>query len=190
MEENKSMRCFIALDLPREAMDHIEDIQKVIKKQNLFAGKFTEVENLHLTLKFLGEISEGEIEKVKEELKQVKFKEFEARLGEIGVFSSKYSSYIRVIWIKLDGKGIFSLQKEIDKALDKLFPVEQRFMSHITIARVKNMKDKRALLEYIKKIKISEIKFKVDKFFLKKSELLPEGPIYEDLAEYTLEKEK
>ena len=58
------MRCFIALDLPREAIKRIEEIQELIKKKNLFAGKFTESDNLHLTLKFLGEISEEQIREI------------------------------------------------------------------------------------------------------------------------------
>jgi 2'-5' RNA ligase len=55
MEEEK-IRSFIAIELPREAINYIKQLQGLIKKQNLFTGKFTEPENLHLTLKFLGEI--------------------------------------------------------------------------------------------------------------------------------------
>jgi len=178
------MRCFVALDLPREAINHIKEIQKLIEKQNIFIGKFTEHENLHLTLKFLGEIDERKIEEVKERLKEISFDEFEAELFEFGVFSKKF---IKIIWIKLGGKGIFSLQKEIDKKLEDLFKSEERFMSHITIARVKNVPDRKRFLDYIKNIKVKKIKFKVEKFFLKKSELKPEGPVYEDIGEYRLE---
>jgi len=183
MEENK-IRCFIAIDLQREAINSIKDIQKLLKKQSLFNGNFTEPENLHLTLKFLGEIDEGKIGEVKKKLKEIKFDEFEARLGEIGVFSKRF---IKIVWIKLNGKGIFDLQKQIDEKLSGLFPEEDRFMSHITIARVKGVGDKKALLDYVQKIKTKNIKFKIDKFFLKKSELSPEGPVYEDLGSYGLE---
>lgn len=178
------MRCFIALELPREAINSIKELQKLIEKQNIFTGKFTEPENLHLTLKFLGEIFEEQIEEVKKRLNEIKFKEFEAGLGEIGIFSKKF---IKIIWIKLDGKGVFELQRLIDEKLKDLFKSEERFMSHITIARVKNVPDRKRFLEYIKNIKPKKIKFPVDKFFLKKSELKPEGPVYEDLGTYIAE---
>ena len=89
-KENKGMRCFIALDLPREVINEIKDIQTNIQKQNLFIGKFTEPENLHLTLKFLGEIGETEIEEVKKRLQEIKMPEFEVSLGETGIFSKKF----------------------------------------------------------------------------------------------------
>ena len=183
-EENKQpIRCFIALDLPREAINEIKRIQDLIKKKNLFTGKFTEPENLHLTLKFLGEISEEQVENIKKKLSKIKLESFYANLGEVGVFSK---SFIKIIWIKLNGKAIWELQKKIDEALSDIFQPEERFMGHITIARVKYVSDKKELLEYLKNLKIKNIKFFVDKFFLKKSLLLPEGPIYSVVSEYSL----
>lgn len=167
--------------MPREAIDVIRGIQKLIERQNLFNGKFTESEHLHLTLKFLGEIDEERLEFVRKKLKEIKFSAFEAGLGEVGAFSKKF---IRIIWIKLNGRQIFELQKQIDEKLKGLFQPEFRFMGHITIARVKNVWDKKALLDYIKNMKTKKIKFKVDGFFLKKSELFAEGPVYEDIMEY------
>lgn len=183
MENKKYMRCFIALDLPREAINEIRGIQEAIRKQNLFTGKFTEDENLHLTLKFLGEIDEETIEKVKKRLQRIKMGPFEVSLGEIGAFSTRF---IKIVWIKLEGKEIWDLQKEIDERLKELFVPEARFMSHVTIARVKRVPDKKALLEYIKKIAPKKLKFKVSEFFLKKSTLQSEGPVYEDLEKYLL----
>ncbi len=176
-------RCFIALDLPREAINEIKKIQEKIGRQNLFAGKFTEPENLHLTLKFLGEIDEETIEKIKEKLREIKFDNFEAGLGEAGAFSKKF---IKIIWVKLEGKRVFELQKQIDKALKDLFEPEFRFMSHITIARVKKVGDRQGLIRYLKNIKVKKIRFKIKSFFLKKSELSPEGPVYSDIGEYKL----
>ncbi len=183
-EETKdAKRCFVALDLPREAINYIGKIQNLVKKRNLFNGSFTDSENLHLTLKFLGDIQEEEIEKVKERLRKIKFLEFEAEFGEIGVFSKQF---IKIIWVGLKGVGKF--QKEVDGKLKDLFDSEYRFMGHITIARVKNVGDKKALLEYIEGMKVKKINFKVDKFFLKESEFFSGGPIYSDLEEYNLEK--
>jgi len=175
-------RCFVALDLSREAINEIKRIQELIKKQNLFTGRFTDSENLHLTVKFLGEIDEEKIEKVRERLKQVKFPSFEARIGEVGVFSK---NFIKIIWVHLVGAE--KLQREIDEALKDIFDPEQRFMSHITLARVKYVGNKNALLEYLESIKPEKISFNVDKFFLKESQLFSGGPVYSDLDEYDLE---
>jgi len=178
-------RCFIALDLPCDVIDEIKSIQGLIKKKNLFNGKFTEPGNLHLTLKFLGEIDEEKVNEVKNKLREIKFNDFEISLGNIGVFSSKYENYFRVVWIEILGKGVRDLRKQIDEKLAGLFEPEKRFMSHITIARIKKVYDRQGFLEYIKKIKVPKIGFKVDKFFLKKSELFETGPVYEDLEGYS-----
>jgi len=186
----KKIRTFIALDLPREVINEIKRVQEFIKKKKLFDGKLVEPENLHLTLKFLGEIDEDKINEVKNRLKGIKFEGFEVGFGDIGVFSSKYKKYIRVIWVKLNGKAVWDLQKKIDEVLEGLFEREHRFMGHITIARVKRVYDRQGFLEYIQNLSLRKIKFKVDNFFLKKSELKPEGPFYKDLAKYKLINQK
>jgi len=183
MEEQ--IRCFVALDLPREVMNHIHDIQNQIKRQNLFTGKFTDIETLHLTLKFLGEIEPQKVEEVKKRLKEIKFPAFEVKLGRVGAFPSNYRGYIRVIWVELI--GAYNLQKQIDEVLKDIFQPEFRFMGHITLARVKSVGDKKALIDYLSHIKPKDLKFKVDKFFLKKSTLESEGPVYGDLEEYKLD---
>lgn len=182
-ENPKLLRCFIALELSREAIDYIEELGSQIKKKKLFAGKFTDPENLHLTLKFLGEITEAKIEEVREKLKEIKSAEFEASLGELGVFINRYNS---LLWIKLNGKEIWKLQEMIDDKLAGLFKKEERFMSHITLARMKKIFGKTEFLDYIKNIKVKKIKFKVKQFILKKSELKPEGPVYSDLEKFNL----
>ncbi|MEK6935400.1 MAG: RNA 2',3'-cyclic phosphodiesterase [Nanoarchaeota archaeon] len=187
MNENLT-RCFIALDLPRNIINEIVNVQEIIKKKKLFDGNLVNSENLHLTLKFLSEIDDEKIEKVKEKLKSIKFSEFETRLGKISVFSSKYSGYIKVLWVELKGKGLFELQKKIDECLDGLFEQEKRFMAHITLARIKRVYDKKGFLEYLNKINIPKISFNIDEFYLKKSELFETGAVYEDLEVYNLDK--
>jgi 2'-5' RNA ligase len=178
-------RCFICIDLPLETRKYLEEVQEILKKKNFFHGKFTEFENLHLTLKFLGEISEDKIVEVKERLKKIKFNIFPAHLDEFGVFSERF---ISIIWIKLGGKGVFDLQKQIDDALDGLFEKEKKFMSHVTIARPKKVFDKKTLLDYLCKMKIKEDDFNIEGFFLKSSDLMEDGPVYSTIEEYVSEK--
>ena len=66
------MRCFICVKVNKEAIKEIDRINKEIKKSKLINAKYTLPENLHLTLKFLGEISEGTVEEVKKKLEQIK----------------------------------------------------------------------------------------------------------------------
>ena len=173
-------RCFIAIDLPRNAIKEIKNIQKLIGKKFIFTGKFIEEENLHLTLKFLGEIDVDKTEEIKRRLKTIKLKIFNASLNNIGVFSKRFP---KIIWVKFNGAE--ELQKEIDNSLKDLFEPENRFMSHVTIARIKHIKEKKELIEYLKSLKCKE-EFIVDKFYLKKSELLPEGPVYKIIKGFEL----
>mgnify|MGYP001614107489 CR=1 FL=1 len=173
-------RCFIAIDLPRNAIKEIKNIQKLIGKKFIFTGKFIEEENLHLTLKFLGEIDVDKTEEIKRRLKTIKLKIFNASLNNIGVFSKRFP---KIIWVKFNGAE--ELQKEIDNNLKDLFEPENRFMSHVTIARIKYINEKKGLVEYLKALKCKE-EFIVDKFYLKKSELLPEGPVYKIIKGFEL----
>ncbi len=172
------MRVFISIDMPETVKREIKKIQEKLPE---FYGKKTEIENLHLTFKFLGEIDENKVEEIKRKLKEIKFNKFEAEINSIGVFSEKF---IRIIWLHLT--NCEDLQKEIDEKLRDLFEKEKRFMSHLTIARVKSIRDKRKFLEEINKIKTSKIKFLVESFKLKESTLTEKGPIYNIIEEYNL----
>lgn len=172
------MRVFISINIPEEIRKEIKKIQDLLPE---FFGKKTELQNLHLTLKFLGEIEEQVVGEVKEKLREIKIEKFKTEIDEIGVFSE---DFIRIVWLHMEDCD--NLQKQIDNVLTDLFEKERRFMSHLTIARIKKLKDKKGFLQDLKKIKIEKIKFKVDKFYLMKSELTAEGPRYSVLEEYNL----
>lgn len=176
------MRVFVAMDIPKNIREKIKKLQKKIPE---FKGKFTEAENLHLTLKFLGNVNEEKIELVKEKLRSIKIKKFESVIDEIGFFdnrrSDKYTKQI-VIWLHM--ANCEELQKEIDEKLSDLFEKEKRFMGHLTIARVKDVKNKKEFLGELNEIKLDKLKFLVENFKLKKSVLSREGPAYEDISIY------
>ena len=81
------MRCFIGIDLPIEVIIEIQRIQKKLEPN--FTGRLTSSENLHLTLKFLGEIEEDAINDVKKRLSSITHPPFELNLKDVGVFFSK-----------------------------------------------------------------------------------------------------
>lgn len=168
------MRTFIAIDLPEEVKQYLKGLQK-----QLGNAKLTLVKDFHLTLKFLGEVSEEKIEEIKLLLREIKFKAFKTRLTNIGVFPSE--NYIRVVWVGLEEGDIKKLQKDVDDKLQKMFPKEKRFSAHLTLARVKFVDNKEKFIDSIKKIKVDKKEFDVCEFKLKKSTLTKQGPVYEDL---------
>lgn len=178
-----NMRIFISINLPENIRGEIKKIQDKLPE---FNGKKTESENLHLTLKFLGEIDEDKINEVREKLKEVEHQRFETSVKYLGFFDNvKRGKRYGIVWLHL--KGCDELQKEIDEKLKGLFEIEKRFMSHLTIARVKSIKNKKEFLRKLKEIKIPEIKFEIGKFYLMKSKLDSQGPVYEDVEFYSLE---
>jgi len=169
------MRCFIAVDIPEEIKKEIIKIQNMLPA---FYGKKTEKENLHLTLKFLGEVDESTLIKIREKLGEIRLNQFQIEISSLGMFAD------RIIW--LDMKNCEKLQKEIDERLSDFFKPEERFMGHLTIARIRNLKDKRKFFGELKKIKFAPKKFTVECFKLKKSTLTEQKPIYEDIKVYDL----
>ncbi len=178
------VRVFVCVELSEKAREELRRVIGEIKKTDLIKGKYVEVENLHLTLKFLGEVDEKQIERITKALDSVKLKSFKVKLGRLGYFSPKF---IKVIWINLVGEGLRGLQEEVERVLTGLFLKEKReWKSHVTLARVKSVRDKESFRDLIENIDISEIEFKVENFRLKKSELTRQGPNYSDLAKFKL----
>jgi len=172
------MRSFIAVDIKNEKVEAaVEELKKV--KADV---KVVEPQNLHLTLKFLGEIPEDVIEKIcvamQESFKS--FQPFNISLRSIGVFPSL--KYMRVVWVGFeDGrKNLIEMQRSLDANLIGLkFKPENRFDPHLTIGRVKSQRGKEELKNFVLKHKDADFgSAVVDKVELKKSVLTPKGPIY------------
>jgi len=173
------MRLFIAVELPNEIIKHFEFLQSKLKTE--FASQ-TLSRQQHLTLKFLGNLDSAD--EVVELLKKVSFDPFEVSLSKSGVFPDEI--YTRVVWVGVEPEKPFvDLQKKIE---DVLFPLNIRndhpFNPHITLSRVKFVKDKVEFKKVLKTIHPEPIKFKVDSFKLIKSDLTPSGPIYTVLASF------
>ena len=175
------MRLFIAIDF-NELKDCLVNLQSQIDKS---LAKLKEVSVFHLTLKFLGEVSEDKISIIKEKLKQIKFKPFSLTLDKIGVFPDE--NYIKVIWIDITPKEqVIELQKNIEDVLKEFnFKKDFDFHPHITLARVKFVKDKETFIKTLKEINVDEKTIGVKDFKLIKSTLKIGGPVYEDIAVFS-----
>jgi len=172
------MRLFIALDF-EELKDYFTELQEQLPKEDV---KLTLTKTFHLTMKFLGEVPENNIEKINEKLKKIKFKKLELNLDNIGVFPNE--KFIRVVWVGIDPKEhVIELQKNIENSLEEFnFKKDFEFHPHITLARVKFVKDKAYFINFLKNIRVNKNKkIEIKNFKLIKSNLTPEGPVYENL---------
>lgn len=172
------MRTFIAIKFPLKVLMEIKDIQEKLPE---FSGRKTELKNLHLTLKFLGEISSEKVEEIKLRLRNINFSKFEAEIKEIGFFDKKERG---ILWLGISNCD--NLQKEIDNSLEGIYEKENRFMGHLTIARTGRILNKRKFMEDLKKMKIPKMFFIVDKFYLVESNLKKEDLEYKEIEEYNL----
>src|SRR3989338_4151363 len=112
------MRLFIAIELPDGVKECLSLIQEKILGQLSQEDKIKPVkkEQMHLTLKFLGEVQPNNIKEIKDALKEIKLAPFSVELSNIGVFPSE--SYIRVVWVGLKPEDkIMDLQKSSDEHL-------------------------------------------------------------------------
>ena len=176
------MRLFVAIKLSDDVVSHLKELQEEILDDNV---KCSKTRGFHLTLKFLGEVDDSKVDDIKEALGSVDEKGFELKLGKLGFFPDE--KYIRVLWAGVEeDKEVNELQKKVADVLEE-FGGDKRFSAHLTLARVKFIKDKEAFLEKVKSKKADGLSWKVDRFFLIKSELRPEGPVYEDVGEFKLE---
>lgn len=181
------MRLFIAVEIPESVREKLTSFQGKIGNETAMI-KWVETENIHLTLKFLGDVDESRVDSIKESLKSVKLEPFECSVKGFGVFPNE--DYIKVMWAGIGPEIPFrKLHEQIDKVLEPFgFEKDSRFHPHVTIGRVRFVKDKKGLIDAINALKDVEIghEFKIENFKLKKSTLTPEGPVYEDVAMFNL----
>ncbi len=176
------IRTFIAVEFPERFIPEIERIESVLNTPGI---KLVEPAQVHITMKFLGDISEDNVEPIASALSQVNCKPFEARIKWVGVFPKP--AYIKVIWLGAEG-NFEALHGEVERVLAPFgFEKDDRFSPHATLARVKALKEKASLLEKIKKLEDIDLgTMNVESITLKKSTLTPQGPIYETLREIKL----
>ncbi len=180
------VRCFVAVDIEDGSL-----IQKIIGVQGQLSAtradvKCVEPENIHFTLKFLGDVPESQVQGVQDVVSEIAFQPFRLGVNGVGVFPNLKRP--RTIWAGVD-EGVSEIAEVhgvLDRALGNLgFERERRkFHPHATICRVRSGKNRDLLVDAL--MFLSDVAFggmEVRNIRLKKSVLTSRGPIYTILAE-------
>jgi len=183
------IRSFISFDIEEPQV-----IRNIINVQSMLAEtgahiKLVKPENIHITVRFLGDISLSQVDEIYSEMRKVDFSPFEVEIKGVGVFPS--IRRINVVWAGIR-KGADKLQNIFDQLEPKLQKIglkrEPRgFSPHLTIARVRTSHRKAELINCLKKIEDYEFGIVEARCLrLKRSILKPQGPIYLTLREKCL----
>lgn len=177
------MRLFIAILLPDNIRDYLYELQEEIG--NEYAKiRWMSKKNIHLTLKFIGNVDDNIKDEIIKKLGEIKYDKFNVSLGDFGWFGGNNPS---VLWTGLkDGSKAIELAKIVDSKLLDILSHDERFSSHLTIGRVKLIKSKEDFMNKLRKIRIKELGFDVEDFALMSSQLRKEGSIYNIVEKFKL----
>ena len=182
------IRAFLAIDLDDDLKPKINKIIREFKQIDANI-KYVDLQNLHFTLKFFGDIDTEGIDLISQKIENVikDFNSFTIKIKGCGAFPNK--NRIKVIWVGLDEDEILKdLHDKLDKEFNSIgFDLDRKFSSHLTIGRMKSAKGKNKVKNTIETYNNIDIgTMEVNLITLKKSTLTPSGPIYEDLLEFRL----
>jgi 2'-5' RNA ligase len=187
------MRLFFAVKMPAALK---EQLAEFVGRLSGFPGrvKWVETQNMHLTLKFLGEVSSDRLPELRSAAENAagEHASCEILVSDCGAFPNMKSP--RVFWIGVNDaeKRLQSLQKSLDYNLGQLgFERERkRYSPHLTVGRVKDQGGLGRLKEAFAAAEFPPVEVEVADFFLIESKLTPAGPIYTDLMRFPLQKGK
>ncbi len=185
------MRTFVAIELEKEIKDTLSAFIRKLDagKSNI---KWIKYQGMHLTLKFLGEISSEKVTEVKSVLGKVAddYPSFELSLTGTGTFPPK-AHVPRVLWIGIDeNPSLQTIQTRIENELYKIrFPKEQRkFHPHLTLGRVKGPHNIGPVIQMLEQHKENDFgRMTVNRITFFQSTLKPTGAEYTILSEHRLQ---
>ncbi len=176
-------RLFVAIDLPEEVREAVAGIAG----RELAGARLVPRDQLHLTLRFIGDADEGQYQIIKKGLEKVKWVSFTLTLKEVGHFPPGRRP--RVLWVGMDESApLLELQGEVEGALvcAGVPPEERPFSPHITIARLKETPTGKVMALEEKHRQFGAGPFRVTEFYLYSSTLTREGTIHKREAVYRL----
>jgi len=183
------MRTFIAVELPEKIKEQIEGLQAPFKKTDTHVS-WVKPKNIHVTLKFLGEVPEERMDQVFSATQKAVegAKKFSMSLRGTGVFPNPRRP--RVIWVGAGsgGEELSLLAGRIEQEMEEIgFPREKRkYSAHFTIGRVKSPKNVEKLMELVSASDFQTEEIEVNEVVVMKSQLDPRGAIYTPLKKTPL----
>ena len=188
------MRTFIAVDLPKETLEKIQEIIDYFKLQTPNrALKWVSTKNLHLTIKFIGEISPDILSQVKNMITSTLATQTAFNIGIEGLGMYPNPHKPRVVWLGISNTGpLIAIHNKLDAALKAvdIEPERRDYSPHLTIARVRRKTDidiVKAIGDTLSQFKVDSLgTIRIDEVRLYQSKLTPEGPIYTPLLSVRL----
>jgi len=181
-----TIRSFVAFDIDNElVLRRLSEVQGMLTNTGADL-KLVNPQNIHVTMRFLGNISLPMVDLIHEEMKQIFFGSFNIELRGLGAFPSL--RHARVVWagIRKGANELMNVFDQLEPRLRRLGfkPDPKGFSPHLTIARVRTGRHKAELVRCVEDL--ADYEFGVisaDWLRLKKSVLTPKGPIYTTLRE-------
>ncbi len=182
------MRCFVAVEVAAPVRGRVMELQQALRRADADV-KWVEEKNLHLTLKFLGEIGEEQADRLRELLaaEAARWPRLAVEYAGGGTFPS--GGVPRVVWAGLSGdlEKLAGLAAAVERAAGQVgVPREGRpFVAHLTIGRVKSARNAKRLLAALEPQRQAALgKDEIGEIVLFRSTLTPQGPVYEPLARF------
>ncbi len=186
------MRCFIAIELPEAVKSTLSGIEEDLKKSKADV-RWVKPDNIHLTLKFFGNIEEKKTEKIIEIMENIcnQYAPFTIEIKGMGTFPNIKSP--RVLWVGIEGNDTLkTLQEEIENKMESIgFEREDRaFTAHLTLGRFRTSIEKEGLLKAVKLHEKDTFvgSINVQSLSLIRSDLHPEGARYTKIIDISLGK--
>jgi len=183
---SERIRSFIAFDIDDEQI-----IKRFSEGQQMLARtgadlKLVKPENIHITMRFLGNITPPMVDSIHEAMKKISFSPFNVEIRGLGAFPKL--QYARVIWagIRKGAEQLDNIFNQLEPKLRELSfkPDPKGFSPHLTIARVKSGLKKAELIRCLKDSVDYEFGIvRAECLRLKRSVLTPKGPFYSTLKE-------
>ena len=187
----KDWRVFCAIELPDDVRARLEDhVARLRKEVPNAAASWSRVENIHLTLKFFGNVAVDRVPAISEAASRglQGFSGFRIAVVGTGVFPKP--SRAQVLWIGIDDPSgnLSALQQRFDReCLAEGFPKEDRaYRPHLTIARLRQPEGARQLADAHIKMNFAAIDVPITELILFRSELSPKGSKYTALSHHNL----
>jgi 2'-5' RNA ligase len=188
------IRCFIAIELPENVKAQLTELETTLKTRSPQIVKWVEPGGIHLTLKFLGEVPEEQIDEIIMGIEDAVAgtTSFGLEISGVGAFPNL--SRVQVVWVGVKGEldKLLALEQRVESNMEQIgFPKENRdFSPHLTLGRVRNeaeLADRQKVGKLLSTMTFApQQTFTTTSVYLIRSQLMRTGAVYTPLKEVKL----